>query len=271
MSERLAECFAIDTVPFVLDLQEVANFASHQVQRIAAAARSEPSSLTPAAKWLQHLPVGSASWHVLHSGLCASGTEEAQGIVMNLLSDEKTPGPLRETIASNLHAIEFPTIWAVRRLNDLIDGLDAACRTPALLTLGSWIGKIDPCEERTAALARLQNLAQGGEQTAVLALGNSGLAEAFPYLAKLAQDKGHSLRPDAVRALRKIPLSDVDDILREAQNADEAAVRTEAAFACGFRTSPMLFAAQSERLECETDPCVRDQLAQNLARAEVGA
>lgn len=123
------------------DQQEVANFASHQVQRIAAAARSEPSSLTPAAKWLQHLPVGSASWHLLHSGLSASGTEEAQGIVMNLLSDEKTPGPLRETIASNLHAIEFPTIWAVRRLNDLIDGLDAACRTPALLTLGSWIGR----------------------------------------------------------------------------------------------------------------------------------
>jgi HEAT repeat protein len=235
------------------------------LRRLRAMFALDPGAAAAAAAALRSGALSGSKARTLIAALTASGTSEAQKVVVDFLQSTTDPG-LRLQALGSLGLTPSPTPETVRALAELADtGTDRGDRSTALLALGST-GRSAP--EAVDRLMERLSAAQTSEERrlALRALGNSGDERALPAIREALASKDPVVRDAAVAALRAIDGPEADALIIAVLAGDpDPGVRGEAVFAASFRPVQVVLPALTSALKSDRDPTVRLRAVKALA------
>jgi HEAT repeats len=234
-----------------------------------------PESCIELGRVLAQANISSPAFRIVSAALGAVGHRQAQAAMVHAISARpQDPSALVGLIAT-LGGMPHPSVESEKVLRESsLNATDANVGSAAILALGSMARSLAATESARSGeivdfLLRAENVAPAEKKEVLLqAIGNSASTRALPVLTKLVNDESPAIRASALDALRNIPQTEVDLLLRQALAKDtQAQVRLEAAFALGFRkTSVESFNTQKKVLAAEKDDKVRGALLDNLAK-----
>ena len=195
------------------------------------------------------------------AALCAAGTPAAQSGLVSLAEDLGLDPETRSDSLSMMALVRQPTEASVGALRKLAEGSTELSGTAAL-ALGAAAGRTEG-EAADAALAellaRLEAAGSTGEAVlALAALGNTGDARIVPAVQAALTSPVPELRAAAVAALRLVPGTTVDALIRATLLADPSPdVRVSAVSAASRRPLPPFGVALHRALNADAEPMVR--------------
>jgi hypothetical protein len=234
-----------------------------------------PESCPQLGQVLAAADVSSSAFRILSGALGAVGHRQAQAALVLAISARPQDSSALASLIATLGGAPHPTTESEKTLRETaLNAPDPNVAGAAILALGSMARSLSATESARSGeivdfLLRSESVAPAEKKQVLLqAIGNSASTRALPVLTKLVNDESPAIRASALDALRNIPQTEVDPLLRQALAKDtQALVRLEAAFALGFRkTSVESFNAQKKVLAAEKDDKVRSALLDNLAK-----
>jgi HEAT repeat protein len=210
----------------------------------------------------------------LISALGSAATERAQGALRQLISAEKLDPELRSRALLALTRTPRPHAQAVEELKSLL--ADARFGNAAVYGLGTYARHFRDAGDSEAARAigellaeRLERAQTASAQIVVLgAIANSGYGAALPRVVPFLANGSDAVRAAAVRALRSMGETKVDDLLAARLESDPSStVRLAAIEAIRVRQpSDVLAAGVGRAATLAVDAHVRYRAVELMAQ-----
>ncbi|EPX55233.1 hypothetical protein D187_009440 [Cystobacter fuscus DSM 2262] len=176
--------------------------------------------------------------------LAGTGTPEAQAALVQALSTKEARGDARyHMLLSRLSLVSEPTVDTVRFAERTYGATQGDLHVSSAYALGATAGALYRQEQSLEALAAVRRLASDlgeartpSEQShLLLGLGNAGIAEQTPLIARHAGSSSAEVRRAAAKALRKIQTPEAASTLMSLVADAEAPVQAAAMDSLGRR------------------------------------
>jgi HEAT repeat protein len=227
----------------------------------------QPQTSASAAGLLASADARSKSLGLLSLALADAGNGQSQGVLADALrarAGDPDAAAVIELAMTNLPDPDDDVVEAVRTIAFTApDPNESAEAAMALGALAHQMRAADPIKSGAIVQALVGGLSAATDDrrraAIILALGNTGSADAYPALSPYLSDPEPALRQDAVLALRWIPLAAADSALATALERDsDTNVRQQAAAAIGQRPpTPSTYDALTAAFAHDADDVVR--------------
>jgi HEAT repeat protein len=176
--------------------------------------------------------------------LAGTGTPQAQAALVQALSTKEARGDASyHMLLSRLSLVSEPTVDTVRFAERTYGATEGDLHVSSAYVLGATAGALYRQEQSPEALAAVRRLASDlgeartpSEQShLLLGLGNAGVAEQTPLIARHAGSPSAEVRRAAAKALRKIQTPEAASTLLSLVSDAEAPVQAAAMDSLGRR------------------------------------